>query len=204
LTGDGIKGQFTFRIENPKDGNDVLAEFGFDFEIPLVEETRFQPKQTVTANGLSMLLDSVATRPGFAHVYICVRPPTYAPWTLGSNTTLRMGDQEVSLYTASELFDSHTGSYWGIQSEPYWIPPTKTENCYKLGFEIGSATPTSFTLTIPDIVNPLVEQDQNIFLPDMLATNYPGLNTKDAYHTYLQEQGNTVKGPWIFEVTANP
>jgi hypothetical protein len=204
LQGDSVKGQFSFDLLNPADFNEIYATFNFDFEIPIVEETRFQPKQTVTANGLPMLLDSVATRPGFTHVYVCIRPPSYALWTVGNNTTLRMGGLEAPLYKAGALFDSYTGSYWGIQSEPYWIPPTKTENCYKLGFEIGSQEPTSFTLTIPTLENHLIDKEPDVFLPDVIATNYPGLNARDAYYTYLEEIGNTIKGPWIFEITVTP
>ena len=37
-----------------------------------------------------------------------------------------------------------------------------------------------------------------------LADLYPGLSIRQAYHTYLEEQGATHKGPWVFDVELTP
>ena len=200
FTGDHIKGQFAFDLVNPPNYNQKLAEFSFDFDLPLYPETRFYPKQVVTANGLEMLLDSVTVTPAFTQIYLCFSPPSFAPWTVGSQTVLQMGEQEVPLYSSSELFSSATGNYWGIRSEPYWVPPVKNGSCFKIGFPAGSNLPTSFTLSIPK----LEKLDPDMLMADQLSTNYPGLSPKQAYYTYLEEHGNTYKGPWTFTVDLVP
>ena len=194
IKGDRISGQFTFEVVNPTDFNLILAQFSFDFDIPIYPDVRFYPKQVITASGLEMLLDSVTVTPTFTQVYLCLPPPSFAPWAIGNQTVLQMGEQEASLEYSTELFSSATGSYGGTQSEPYWIPPTKNGSCFKLGFQIGSNNATSLTLTIPD----LEKLESDVLLTNQLSTNYPGLSEKQAYHKYLEEHGNTYKGPWIF------
>lgn len=86
-----------------------------------------------------------------------------------------------------------------VGSEPYWAPPVKNGNCIKIGFQVGSRNPTSLTLNIPDLEN-LISYgfDPNPLL--QLPALYPGLNEKQAFQTYLEENGYTYKGPWVFEV----
>ena len=50
---------------------------------------------------------------------------------------------------------------------------------------------------MPFIQNP----DVNL---TMLSELYPGLSQREAYHTYLEEQGATHKGPWGFQVELTP
>lgn len=200
LTGDHIKGQLAFDIVNPPDYNQKLAQFSFDFDIPLYPEVRFYPKQTFAANGLQILLDSVTVTPTFTQVYLCLPPPSFAPWTIGNQTTLQIGEQEVLLYNSSELFSSATGNYWGIRSEPYWIPPVKTGSCFKSGFQAGSSNPRSITLNIPQ----LEKLELEVRFMDQLAINYPGMSPRQAYTKYLEEHGNTYRGPWTFTVELKP
>jgi DNA-binding CsgD family transcriptional regulator len=200
LTGDRVKGQFAFDIVDPPDYNKKLAQFSFDFDIPFYPEARFYPKQTFTANGLEILLDSVAVTPTFTQVYLCLAPPSFAPWTIGVQTTLQINGQEVLLFNASELFSSATGSYWGARSEPYWVPPVKIGSCYKVGFQAGSTIPTSLTLTIPQLEKLELEVD----FMDQLTVNYPGMSPRQAYSKYLEEHGNAYKGPWVFTIELIP
>jgi hypothetical protein len=200
LKGDHIKGQLAFDIVDQPDYNKKLAQFSFDFDIPLHPEVRFYPKQTVTANGLEILLDSVTVTPSYTQIYLCLPPPSFAPWTIGVQTTLQIDEQEVLLFTASGLFSSATGSYWGTRSEPYWVPPVKNGNCYKIGFQAGSTNPTSLTLTIPS----LEKLELEVAFMDQLAANYPGMSIREAYSKYLEEHGNTYKGPWVFNVELTP
>ena len=200
LKGDRIKGQFAFDLENTADLNQKLAQFRFDFDLPIYPEMRFYPKAVVTANGLEMLLDSVTVTPTFTQIYLCFSPPSFAPWTIGSQAVLQMQGQEAALYQSSELFSSATGSYWGARSEPYWVPPVKNGSCFKIGFQAGSNHPTSFSLIIPD----LEKLEPDILLTNQLVTDYPGLSEKQAYRKYLEEHGNTHRGPWKFNVELRP
>lgn len=101
---------------------------------------------------------------------------------------------------SSELFSSATGSYWGTRSEPYWVPPVKTGSYYKVGFQAGNTNPTSLMLTIPQL------EKLEIEVPFMaqLAVNYPSMSPRQAYSKYLEEHGNTYKGPWAFTVELKP
>jgi DNA-binding CsgD family transcriptional regulator len=196
LKGDRVKGQFAFDLENPNDFNQAYARFRFDFDLPLYPDVRFYPKQSVTANGVEMLLDSVTVSPAFTQAYVCFIPPSPEVWVIGRQAVVQIEGQEAALYGASELFSSATGSYWGAQSEPYWVPPVKNGNCYKIVFPIDSSRARSLTLIIPDL-----EKFQPDGLPlDQLARDYPALSPRDAYHKYLEEHDGISKGPWIFHV----
>ncbi|RPJ27150.1 MAG: LuxR family transcriptional regulator [Chloroflexi bacterium] len=198
--GDRIKGQFAFDINNAPEYNEILAQFRFDFDLPIYPEVRFYPKQVITANGLEMLLDSVTVTPTFTQVYLCFPPPSFAPWTIGSQTVLQTGEQEASLYNFRLLFGSDLGGDMRAGSEPYWVPPTKNGRCIKIGFPIGSSNPIFLTLTIPE----LEKEDPDILMTNQLSIDYPGLSEKEAYHTHLEEHGNIYKGPWIFTVELKP
>ena len=202
LKGDHLKGQFAFNINNAPEYNQILAQFRFDFDLPIHPEVRFYPKQVITANGLEMLLDSVTITPTFTQVYLCFQPPSYAPWTIGSRTVLRIGEQEAPLYNSNLLFSSSTGGDRRAGSEPYWAPPTKNGSCIKVGFQAGSSAPTLFTLTIPELENPMPYLDINSF--SQLPTLYPGLSEKQAYYKYLEEHDSIYKGPWVFRVELIP
>jgi hypothetical protein len=200
LAGNHVKGQFAFEVEDPDDLNQINAQFLFDFDIPIHPEARSYPKQTVTADGLEILLDSVTVTPEFTQFYLCFTPPSADPWNIGSQAVLKIGEQESPLYTSGGLYDSLTGSFWGIRSEPNWMPPAKEKSCFKPGFPIGSTTPVTLTLTIPEIEN----ADTSVFITDQLATDYPGLSKREAYHKYLEDHGRTYKGPWVFTVEFIP
>ena len=199
--GDRFKGQFAFDLSaGYPDYNRTLAQFRFDVDLPIYPEVRFYPKQTVTANGLEILVDSVTVTPVFTQVYICFQPPSQAPWIPGTGTVIQIGGHEMPLYNSSELFSSFTGSYWGIHSEPDWVPPVKNGTCHKIGFQAGTGSPTSLKLTIPDLEN-IQPYLQSSVAFDKL---YPGLSKRQAYHTYLDENGFTHEGPWVFDIELVP
>ena len=198
--GDRLKGQFAFGLSNAPDFEEILAQFRFDFDLPIYPETRFYSKQTIAANGLEILLDSVTVTPVFTQIYLCFPPPSFAPWTIGSQTVLQLDEQQASLYNFRLLFGADLGGDRRAGSEPYWAPPTENGRCMKIGFPIGSSNPTVLTLTIPE----LAQEDPQALLSDRLSRDYPGLSPKDAYETYLQEHGKTFKGPWVFTVQLTP
>src|SRR5918994_4304949 len=140
LKGDRFTGQLGFDLNaGYPDYNNILASFRFDVDLPIYPEVRFYPKQTVSANGIDMLLDSVTVTPVFTQVYLCFQPPSNEPWTMGDGSLLEMEGQEAPLYMSGGLFSSFTRSYAGSDSEPYWVPPVKTGSCYKIGFQTGTS-----------------------------------------------------------------
>jgi DNA-binding CsgD family transcriptional regulator len=202
LTGNRLKGQLAFEINNAPAYDETLAQFRFDFDIPIYPEVRFNPKQVITANGVEILLDSIAVTPTFTQIYLCFQPPTFAPWNIGSESILQIGEQNTTPYDSRLLFNSAVGGDKRGASEPYWVPPTKNGICMKNGFAVGSANPSSLTLIIPDL-----EADADagaILLTNQLAMDYPDMSPKEAYNKFLEEQGKTYKGPWVFTVELKP
>lgn len=200
LKGDRFKGQFRFKLDAGPPNYETLGEFNFDLDLPIYPETRFYPKQTISVNGMDMLVDSVTVTPNYTQVYVCYEPPSFNPWTISNNTMIEISGHQVPIHNTTGLFSAFTGSYWGTHSEPYWVPPVKNGVCDKIGFDIGTGNPTSLKLTIPSIDNIL----PYLQTPIDLDALYPGLATRQAYHTYLDENGYTIKGPWTFNIDLIP
>jgi len=68
----------------------------------------------------------------------------------------------------------------------------------KAVFPIGSSNLTSLTFTMPELENLMPYLQGNAYF--QLPTLYPGLSEKQAFYKYLEENGYTYKGPWIFTV----
>ena len=200
LKGDRFKGQFRVKLDAGPPNYETLGQFNFDLDLPIYPEVRFYPKQTVSANGIDMLVDSVTVTPSYTQVYLCYQPPSFNPWMVANSTMIEIAGHQVPIHNTTGLFSAFTGSYWGTHSEPYWVPPVKNGVCDKLGFDVGTSNPTSFKLIIPSIDNILPYLQTPIDL-DVL---YPGLTTRQAYHTYLDENGYTIKGPWTFNIELVP
>lgn len=200
LKGDRFKGQFRFKLDSGPPNYENAGEFSFDLDLPIYPEVRFNPKQTVSANGMDILVDSVTVTPNYTQVYICYEPPSFNPWMVANSTTIEMAGRQVPIHNTTGLFSAFTGSYWGTHNEPYWVPPVKNGVCDKLGFDAGTSSPTSLKLTIPSIDNIL----PYLQTPVDLDALYPGLTERQAYHTYLDENGYTIRGPWTFDIELTP
>ncbi|PKN94784.1 MAG: hypothetical protein CVU44_02965 [Chloroflexi bacterium HGW-Chloroflexi-6] len=200
LTGNHIKGQLAFDLNNAPDYDKVLAQFRFDFDLPINPEVRFNPKQTVTANNLAILLDSITVTPTFTQIYLCFPSPSFADWNIGNQTVLQMDGQEAHPINFRVLFDSALGGDRTAGSEPYWISPIKNGRCVKSVFPIGSSNPTSLTLTIPQ----LEKSEPYLLVTNQLLMDYPGLSEKQAYYKFLEEHGNVYKGTWTFRIELTP
>ena len=201
LKGDRIKGQFAFDVNNAPEYENTLAQFRFDFDLPINPDIRFYPKQTESANNLEILLDSVTVTLSFTQIYLCFPPITYAPWTIGHQSMLKIDGQEAYPIYLRELFNSETAGNISAGSEPYWMSPIKNGRCLKSLFPIGSSNPTSLTLTIPQLENLIpFSNDEYLQVPKL----YPDLSAKQAFYTYLKENNYTYKGPWMFTVKLIP
>ncbi len=195
-----IKGQLAFDVNNAPEYDKVLAQFRFDFDLPIDPDVRFNPKQTVTANNLAILLDSITVTPTFTQIYLCFPSPSFADWNIGNQTVLQIDGQEAYPINFRVLFDSAIGGDRTAGSEPYWTPPTKNGRCVKSGFPVGSSHPTSLTLTIPQ----LEKTEPDLLVTNQLSIDYPGLSEKQAYYKFLEEHGNIYKGAWAFTIELTP
>jgi DNA-binding CsgD family transcriptional regulator len=196
LKGDRLKGQFSFDLNNAPEYAKILAKFRFDFDLPINPDVRFYPKQTISASGLEMLLDSVTVAPTYTQIYLCFPSPTFADWNIGNQSELQIGDQKANPDNFTLLFDSVIGGDRRAGSEPYWTPSIKTGRCIKNGFPIGSRNPNSLTLSVTQ----LEKSEPDILVKNQLLLDYPGLSEKQAYYKYLEEHGNIYRGPWIFKI----
>jgi DNA-binding CsgD family transcriptional regulator len=195
-----LKGQFAFNVTDAPEYGNILAQFRFDFDLPINLDVRFYPKQTVSANGLDILLDSVTVTPTFTQIYLCFPPPSFADWNIGNQSVLQIDGQEVTPNYFRVLFDSTIGGDRTAGSEPYWTPPVKNGRCTQSGFPIGSGNPTSLTLTIPQ----LEKSAPDLLIANQFSADYPGLSEKQAYYKFLEEHGNVHKGAWTFTVKLTP
>ncbi|HEX2996562.1 MAG TPA: response regulator transcription factor [Anaerolineales bacterium] len=198
--GNRLKGQFTFGVNDAPAYDQTLAQFRFDFDLPIHTASIFNPKQIVNANGIDILLDQITVTPMFTQIYLCYPSPSFADWLIDSEAVLELDGQTTTPYSFHALFDSAIGGDRRAGSEPYWAPPVKDGRCLKSSFAIGSANPPSLRLTIPQ----LIRSDPDVLLTDQLVTAYPGMSPKQAYHKYLEEHGNIHKGPWIFNIELVP
>ena len=216
-----LNGQLAFKITKPGDWTS-LADFQFDLDIPVYPELTFNPKQTVWANGLEILLDRVVVTPAYTQAYLCYIQPTEGDWVIGQDTSLRVDSQVANLSTYGLLFDRSLGD-GSKGGEPGWTPPVQNGRCVKIGFPVGSAHPKSLTLTIPSLEQSMPEVIPEEDLSAALATlkaegidmewhtkdhgAYPefkslpmGMSEEEANRQFIQALGYVHPGTWIFEL----
>lgn len=221
LPGDHLNGQLAFNISKPGDWT-PLANFEFDIDIPVYPDLKFDPKQSVWANGIEILLDRVVITPSYTNAYLCYMQPMAGDWGIGHDTTLRIDSQVAGLETYGLLFDKALGD-GSKGGEPGWTPPVQDGRCVKIGFPIGSANPKSLTLTIPALEQsmPEVIPEEDVFAAsERLKAEgiemewhtvdhgaYPefkslpaGMSEQEAYQQFVRALGYVHPGGWIFEL----
>lgn len=155
LEDEQLKGNLSFTVTSPEDES-ISAEFHFNFDIPVHPALTFNPKTSITANGVEILLDRIVITPAFTQIYLCYIKPTDADRMIGSDTELKIDYQKIGLNTYTLLFDSNYGDM-GKGGEAGWVAPIQNGRCVKIGFPIGSANPESITLTIPALEQSMPE-----------------------------------------------
>lgn len=109
LSGDHLNGQLDFKIMKPGEEWISLADFRFDLDIPVYPQLTINPKQTLWANGIEILLDRVVITPSYTNAYLCYIQPTQGDWGIGQDTTLRVDSQVAYVGTYALLFDRVLG-----------------------------------------------------------------------------------------------
>lgn len=214
--------QLFIAFTSPADDNDIV-QFHFDFDLPIHPTLTFNPKKTISINGVDILLDRIVIAPATTWAYLCYPNRSDENWILtGENISLKINNQVSNPNRPDEwLFDSIPDE--GLQdSQPDWDPPIKEGRCMKLGFPIGDAHPIFLTLTLPGLENamttPIPEEKLSAAYEKLLAqgidmkwpTNDGSLleykklpedmTEKEAYRRFLEALGYIRKGPWVFRI----
>ena len=227
LDGSQLDGQLSVGFISPTDSTQII-KFLFDFDLPIHPFLTFNPKQTLSVNGVDILLDRVVLSPATTYFYLCYPNRRDENWILtGENITLNINGQVSNPNMPDAwLFDSTIieGEQFG---EPGWTPPNQESRCIKLGFPIGDAHPLFLTLTLPGLENamttPVPANDLSAADKKLLAqgidiewsTSQSGtvmeykklpedMTEKEAYRSLLEALGYVRKGPWIFRILLFP
>lgn len=223
LPSDHFRGQLVFAYVASPGDQETLADFQFELDLPIHPAFAFNPKQTVTANGVEILLDRIVITPAYTQVYLCYIKPSEADWMIGSDVTLRVDSETFGIGTYSLLYDSAYGD--GTKGgEPDWKPPIKEGRCVKIGFPVGSKDPRSLTLTIPSLEQSTPEvippEDVTIAVEKLKAQGIEmtykalshgstwefqklpaGMTQQEAYRKFIEALGYVYSGPWEFSIT---
>jgi hypothetical protein len=228
-----FKGRLTLGIGTQFGGSSPApAEAQFDVDLPVYPAVVFDPLQTVTANGVEMLLQRVKVTPSYTKAYLCFQKPSQADWGIGSASTLQIGADTGTLYDSRLLFDAPGVGNVPKNPEPDWTSPVQTGRCVTAGFTVGHhGKPEQLALTIPqleqsapmDIPNDQIQAARQKLLAqgidvDLVTSSGNGggggglqINKKPAGMTDDQAQqlfyealGIYHPGPWTFTVSINP
>jgi len=227
-----FKGTLVLGIGNQLGPNSAQADAHFNLDIPVYPAVVFDPLQTVTANGVQMLLQRVKITPSFAKAYLCFQKPTQADWGIGSNSTMKIGEDTGTLSYAMLLFDSENIGNMPIMSEPGWIAPVQTGHCLAAGFTVGHhGKPEVLTLNIAGL-----EQSASEVIPNdqlqavrkkllaqgidmdwvtssgnggggggpVITTKPAGMTDDQVMQLFNEALGIYYPGPWTFTVGINP
>ena len=222
VEGERLDGQLAFKVFASDGEEPALAGFQFDLDLPVHPELTFNPRRSVSANGVEILLDRVVMTPAFTQVYLCYVPPSDADWGFYNDTTLQVNSQVGHLETYNLLFDDKLadGSKGG---EPGWTAPVKVGRCVKVGFQVGDAHPKSLKLTILALEQSMPEgvpdkelaaaykklQAQGIDMEWHQVDHgaYPeykklpeGMTREEAFRHFAKALGYVYPGEWIFEI----
>ena len=232
FTSGPFKGQLAVQIGNQFGSSSAQAEVSFNLDLQVYPAITFDPLQTVTANGVDMLLQRVKITPSYTQVYLCYQKPSSADWMIGgTSTTLQIGADKANPGAYSLIFDQEFGA--GLKtSEPGWFPPANPGRCVKLGFPVGHHNQSeSMTLTIPELEQSVPEAIPNDQLQaarqKLLAEGIDmdwvtssgnggggggpeinkkpeGMTDEQVLRRFYEEMGYYYQGPWTFALEIKP
>ncbi len=228
---DRFLGQLVMGITVSSGDGSWTAETHFDLDLPVYPAVVFDPMQTITANGVEMLLQRIKVTPSYTQVYLCYQKPSSADWMIGSDASLQIGEDTASPGSYSMLFDPDFGGSSKIL-EPNWTPAVRTDRCVKLGFPIGHHNqPESMTLAISELEQSVPEgipEDQLLAARQKLLAQGvdmdwvtwsgqggggagpvikqkpEGMTDEQVVRLFYEALGYYHPGPWIFTLEINP
>ena len=226
-----FKGQLILDITAlPGDGS-WEVEAKFDLNLQVYPAISFDPMQTINANGVQMLLQSLEITPSYTQAILCFPKPSPADWSIGYSAQVQVGKDTDSLQSSTLLFDSEAG-YGSKTLLPDWSPPITTGRCVKAGFRVGHhGRPEVLTLNIAEL-----EQSAPEVIPDdklqaarqkLLAQGIDmdwvtssgnggggggpvinkkpdGMTDEEVMRLFYEALGYYYPGPWTFTVEIKP
>jgi hypothetical protein len=231
FTAGQFKGELAVQIGTQFGSSSGLAETHFPVDLTVYPAVAFDPMQTVTANGVEMLLQRIKVTPSYTQIFLCYQKPSSADWMVGSGASLQIGEDTANPGSYSMLFDPDFGGDPRM-SEPDWAPPVNTGRCVKLGFPIGHHNqPESMTLTISEL-----EQSVPEGIPDdqlqaarqrllvqgvdmdwvtssgaggggggpVINKKPEGMTDEQVMRLFYEALGYYYPGPWTFTLEINP
>jgi len=231
FTAGQFKGELAVQIGTQFGSSSGLAETHFPVDLTVYPAVAFDPMQTVTANGVEMLLQRIKVTPSYTQIFLCYQKPSSADWMVGSGASLQVGEDTANLRSYSMLFDPDFGGDPKM-SEPDWAPPVNTGRCVKLGFPIGHHNqPESMALTISEL-----EQSVPEGIPDdqlqaarqrllvqgvdmdwvtssgnggggggpVINKKPEGMTDEQVMRLFYEALGYYYPGPWTFTLEINP
>lgn len=226
-----FKGQLAVEIGSQLGGSSSLAVAHFALDLSVYPAIVFDPMQTVTANGVEMLLQRIKITPSYTQIYLCFQKPSSADWTPGSTASLQVGADKANIGAYALIFDPDIGGSLK-NPEPGWAPPIKTDRCVKLGFPVGHHyQPESITLTISELEQSMAEVIPNEQLQaarqkllaqgidiDLVTSSGngggggglvilqkpAGMTDDQVIQLFYEAMGYYHPGPWTFTVQINP
>jgi len=227
-----FKGQLLVEIGNQFGSSSSQAQAHFALDIPVYPAVVFDPMQTVTANGVEMLLQRVRVTPSFTKAYLCFQKPTQADWGIGSMSTLKIGEDTGTLTAATLLFDAPATGCMPKNPEPGWVSPVQTGRCLAAGFTAGHhGRPETLTLNIagleqsaPEVVpNDQIQAVRKKLLAQgidmdwvtssgnggggggpVITTKPAGMTDEQVLQLFNEMLGYYHPGPWVFTININP
>jgi hypothetical protein len=227
-----FKGQLLVEIGSQFGSSSSQAEAHFALDLSVYPAIVFDPMQTVTANGLEMLLQRVKITPSFTKAYLCFQKPTQADWGIGSMSTVKIGEDTGTLTAATLLFDAPPTGYMPTNPEPGWISPVQTGRCLAAGFTAGHhGKPEVLTLNItgleqsaPEVIpNDQLQAVRKKLLAQgidmdwvtssgnggggggpVITTKPAGMTDDQVMQLFNEALGIYYPGPWTFTVGINP
>ena len=227
-----FKGQLVVEIGNQFGSSSSQAQAHFTLDVPVYPAIVFDPMQTVTANGVEMLLQRIRVTPSFTKAYLCFQKPGQADWGIGHMSTVKIGEDTGTLTAATLLFDAPVTGYMPTNPEPGWVSPVQIGRCLAAGFTVGHhGKPEVLTLNIagleqsaPEVIpNDQLQAVRKKLLAQGIDMDWvtssgnggggggPVINTKPAGMTddqvmqlFYEALGYYYPGTWTFTVNINP
>jgi hypothetical protein len=152
-----FRGQLAVKIGDQAGGISAQSVVHFALDLPVFPAIVFDPMQTVSANGVEMMLQRIKITPSYTQIYLCFQKPSSADWTPGSTASLQVGADKANIGAYTLIFDPDIGGNLK-NPEPDWRPPNKSDRCVKMGFPVGHhSRPESITLTISELEQSMAE-----------------------------------------------
>lgn len=206
----------------------LIGNYHLKFRVPVYKAITITPDQTVTANGLSIRLESITISPSYSELRLCYHPPNTVGFPEATDwmpeATIRIGESEPAPYA---YFSDNIGAI------------NQSEYCADLGFEVAyDGHPTAIKITVerlstwPYVLTPdleesakrkLIAQDITVeFRKDVYGTDWKVIgndvygidwkvvskpeNMTDAvaYQKVVEALTETFEGPWVFTVDIKP